>query len=61
MGYFPHVNGILKNADIWTESWVEDLSTSGYDCVNIGKMHTVQLMRGTVVPNVEGLSFRKIA
>lgn len=39
-GYYPHVSSILKNGDVWTESWVEDLADSGYYCVNIGKMHT---------------------
>ncbi len=39
-GYFPHTTGILKNADIWRRSWIESLSSSGYHCVNIGKMHT---------------------
>ena len=36
----PHVTGILKNADLWQHSWVEQLAESGYHCVNIGKMHT---------------------
>ncbi len=39
-GYYPHSTGIYKNADRWTHSWVEDLAESGYDCVNVGKMHT---------------------
>ena len=39
-GYYPHTTGILKNGDRWTRSWVEDLSASGYHCVNVGKMHT---------------------
>ena len=39
-GYYPHTTGILKNEDSWTRSWVEDLSASGYRCVNVGKMHT---------------------
>lgn len=39
-GQYPHTTGILKNADEWTRSWVEDLSASGYTSVNIGKMHT---------------------
>lgn len=39
-GYYPHTTGILRNADRWTRSWVENLATSGYYCVNIGKMHT---------------------
>ena len=39
-GQFPHTTGILKNADSWTRSWIEDLSESGYRCVNVGKMHT---------------------
>ncbi len=39
-GYYPHTTGVLKNADLWRHSWVEDLNTSGYRCVNVGKMHT---------------------
>ncbi len=33
-GYYPHTTGILKNADRWTRSWVENLAESGYYCVN---------------------------
>jgi arylsulfatase A-like enzyme len=39
-GYYPHTTGVLKNADVWRHSWVEDLAAAGYYCVNIGKMHT---------------------
>ncbi|MEM6916871.1 MAG: sulfatase-like hydrolase/transferase [Verrucomicrobiota bacterium] len=39
-GQYPHTTGILKNADEWTRSWVEDLSNSGYQSINVGKMHT---------------------
>jgi arylsulfatase len=39
-GLYPHTTGILKNADMWRHSWVENLRASGYHCVNIGKMHT---------------------
>jgi len=39
-GYYPHTTGILKNADQWRHSWVEQLAESGYYCVNVGKMHT---------------------
>ena len=39
-GLYPHTSGIYKNADTWRHSWVENLSESGYYCVNIGKMHT---------------------
>ena len=39
-GYFPHTTGILKNADSWKRSWIEDLADSGYRCINIGKMHS---------------------
>ena len=39
-GYFPHTTGILKNADRWRRSWIEQLNDSGYYCTNIGKMHT---------------------
>ncbi len=39
-GYYPHTNGVLKNADPWEHSWIENLNASGYHCANIGKMHT---------------------
>lgn len=39
-GYYPHVTGIMRNADLWQRSWVELLADNGYHCVNIGKMHT---------------------
>ncbi|MBC9867944.1 MAG: sulfatase-like hydrolase/transferase, partial [Opitutae bacterium] len=39
-GYYPHTYGVLKNADLWRHSWVENLAEAGYKCVNIGKMHT---------------------
>ena len=39
-GYYPHTSGIYKNADAWKHSWIEDLNQAGYNCVNIGKMHT---------------------
>ncbi len=39
-GYYPHVTGIVQNADLWRHSWVEQLADGGYHCVNIGKMHT---------------------
>jgi arylsulfatase A-like enzyme len=39
-GYFPHTTGILRNADRWTRTWIEDFAAAGYRCVNIGKMHT---------------------
>jgi arylsulfatase A-like enzyme len=39
-GYYPHTTGIYKNGDPWRHGWVEDLSESGYYCVNVGKMHT---------------------
>lgn len=39
-GHYPHTTGIYRNADIWRHSWIEDLAASGYQCINIGKMHT---------------------
>lgn len=39
-GYYPHVNGVLKNKDRWSHTWVEQLADAGYHCVNVGKMHT---------------------
>jgi arylsulfatase len=39
-GYYPHVAGVMRNADSWRSTWVQDLAASGYHCVNVGKMHT---------------------
>ena len=39
-GYYPHTTGVLKNADLWRRSWIEDIAAAGYHCVNVGKMHT---------------------
>jgi arylsulfatase len=39
-GYYPHTTGIYRNGDVWRHSWIEQLSASGYHCVNVGKMHT---------------------
>ncbi len=39
-GYYPHTTGILKNADAWNHSWIENLAEAGYRCVNVGKMHS---------------------
>ncbi|MEM6979528.1 MAG: sulfatase-like hydrolase/transferase [Planctomycetota bacterium] len=39
-GFFPHTTGILKNADTWRRSWIEQLNDAGYHCTNIGKMHS---------------------
>ncbi|MFT5496470.1 MAG: arylsulfatase [Kiritimatiellia bacterium] len=39
-GYYPHTTGILRNADSWTRSWIENLADSGYRCINVGKMHS---------------------
>jgi len=30
-GYYPHTTGILRNADSWTRSWIEDVAESGYN------------------------------
>lgn len=38
-GYYPHTTGILKNADDWRHTWVENLADAGYKCINVGKMH----------------------
>jgi len=37
---YPHTTGILRNADSWKHSWIENLADSGYRCVNVGKMHS---------------------
>ena len=39
-GVYPHTNGVLRNDDRWTWSWVTLLARAGYRCANIGKMHT---------------------
>jgi len=39
-GLYPHTNGVLRNDEPWTHTWVEFLAQRGYRCVNIGKMHT---------------------
>jgi arylsulfatase A-like enzyme len=39
-GYYPHTTGVLNNASSWQKGWIEDLAAAGYDCVNLGKMHT---------------------
>ena len=39
-GHYPHTTGVLKNADTWQHSWIENLQDSGYHTVNIGKMHS---------------------
>lgn len=39
-GYYPHTTGVLRNADLWRHSWIEDLADAGYRCVNVGKMHS---------------------
>ncbi|WMS43536.1 sulfatase-like hydrolase/transferase [Acuticoccus sp. MNP-M23] len=40
-GYYPHTTGVVANGQPWQRTWVEKLNTSGYHCVNIGKMHTI--------------------
>lgn len=40
-GYYPHNTNVLSNGDEWSPTWVQMLADSGYQCVNIGKMHTV--------------------
>lgn len=39
-GLYPHTNGVFRNDEQWTHSWVGRLAEAGYRCVNIGKMHT---------------------
>lgn len=39
-GLYPHSTGILKNADLWRHSWMEQFADAGYHTVNVGKMHT---------------------
>ena len=39
-GLYPHTNGVMRNDEPWTHTWVELLAGAGYRCVNVGKMHT---------------------
>lgn len=39
-GLYPHTNGVFRNDELWTHSWVSMLAGAGYRCVNVGKMHT---------------------
>lgn len=40
-GQYAHTTGVfINNRDPWTKTFVNDLSESGYYCVNVGKMHT---------------------
>ncbi len=39
-GLYPHTNGVFRNDERWTHTWVRQLADSGYRCVNVGKMHT---------------------
>jgi arylsulfatase len=39
-GLYPHNNGVLRNDDPWSHSWVELLNDAGYRCASVGKMHT---------------------
>lgn len=39
-GVYPHTNGVMRNDERWTKTWVQNLAEAGYRCVNIGKMHT---------------------
>lgn len=39
-GLYPHTNGVFRNDEVWSHTWVQSLAASGYRCVNVGKMHT---------------------
>jgi choline-sulfatase len=39
-GLYPHTNGVYRNDEPWTHTWVNQLADAGYRCVNVGKMHT---------------------
>lgn len=39
-GLYPHSTGIVANDYEWRHTWAEQLTASGYYCVNVGKMHT---------------------
>ena len=42
-GTYPHTNGVFRNDEPWSWSWVSLLSQAGYRCVNVGKMHTMPI------------------
>lgn len=42
-GTYPHTNGVFRNDEPWTWSWVSMLNVAGYRCVNTGKMHTMPI------------------
>ena len=39
-GQYPHSHGVLRNGDRWRHCWVDLLRRSGYNTINVGKMHT---------------------
>ena len=39
-GVYPHSNGVFRNDEPWSYTWVGLLAEAGYRCVNVGKMHT---------------------
>lgn len=39
-GLYPHTNGVYRNDERWTHTWVRQMAQAGYRCVNVGKMHT---------------------
>lgn len=39
-GTYPHTNGVYRNDEIWSWTWVTLLNQAGYRCINVGKMHT---------------------
>jgi arylsulfatase A-like enzyme len=39
-GLYPHTNGVFRNDEPWTHTWVRQMAEAGYRCVNVGKMHT---------------------
>lgn len=39
-GLYPHTNGVFRNDERWTHTWVHQLADAGYRTVNVGKMHT---------------------
>lgn len=42
-GYYIHNTNVLANGDRWSPTWIQTLADAGYQCVNIGKMHTIPL------------------
>ncbi|MDE2702406.1 MAG: sulfatase-like hydrolase/transferase [Chloroflexi bacterium] len=38
-GLYPHSTGMLRNEQLWSQTWVPNLASAGYFTASIGKMH----------------------